>query len=152
MKVVKAIKSICEDGRHIIFWDFDGVNYNQVFNSLLDIQRLYNLSDIWIIKTNNGFNAVCFAKFDINKVYEIKNNTKYDDYYHIIWGYRGCGWCLRLGNDKFVIEKLPSDNLIEGSYSHYAFFNNFFPLLTAENELFDTSDYVTVDSYLSGGV
>lgn len=125
---VPAVSSrIIDDGnKHILIWDFDNKNPQAVFGSLINIQKDYELSNIYIVKTKNGFNAVCLDILPADRVYEIKNNTKGDDYAHAYYGYKYNSWCFRLGDDKKITDVLINNTANVQSLAHKVFFETFF--------------------------
>ena len=126
-KLARAVKSICPvDNKHILLWDFDNISFKKVVKSLEHIQNIYALSHIYIISSRNGFNAFCLDKMSLEFAYEIKCNTKYDDYFHQINGFDLGGWCLRIDKDKKFKTMLPSLTYNMGSYAHKEFFQLMF--------------------------
>lgn len=99
-KYATGFNSITTDKRHIILWDFDNITAKDASESLIEIQKLFNLSDIFIILSRNGYNAVCLDKYTKDKVFLIKSLTTLDDKQHGISGYKHNGWTLRIGDDK----------------------------------------------------
>lgn len=95
-----GFNSITSDNKHVILWDFDDVTAKDTSESLIKIQKRFNLSDIYIILSRNGYNAICLDKYTKNKVFLIKSLTTLSDKQHDISGYNHEGWTLRIGNDK----------------------------------------------------
>jgi hypothetical protein len=100
---VYAISSLCEDGSHIIIWDFDikkePKNLCKIENSLKSVQRTFLLSKIYIFESRFGYNAICLDKLQKNEVANIKNMTSFDDKKHLEQGIL-YNWKLRIGPDK----------------------------------------------------
>jgi len=95
-----GFNSITTDNKHIILWDFDGVSKKDVSESLIEIQKQFNLSNIFLLLSRNGYNAICLDKYTRDKVFLIKSLTTLSDKQHDISGYKHNGWTLRIGNDK----------------------------------------------------
>lgn len=106
---VYAISSLCEDGKHVIFWDFDVQKNPKTFykieNSLKAIQRQFLLSKIYLLDSRCGYNAICLDKLDKNTVGNIKNLTPYDDRRHLEQGLT-YNWKMRIGPDKKLITNI----------------------------------------------
>ncbi len=89
---VVGVNSNLEDGDHILMWDFDETTFDEVFKNLLMVQRIYNLSSIYILETKKDTNyiAYCFKKTPWLKVVEILAFTKGVDWNYFKYGvYRG---------------------------------------------------------------
>ena len=99
-KYSNGFNSITSDNKHVILWDFDNICIKDVVESLTEIQKYFNLSDIFIISSRNGYNAICLDKYYKDKVFFIKSLTTLSDKQHDISGYKHNGWTLRIGNDK----------------------------------------------------
>lgn len=95
-----GFKSITHDNKHIVLWDFDNVSLKDVIESLLSIQRQFNLSHIYILITTHGYNAICLDKFSKYRVFLIKALTIFSDKMHDILGYNHNGWTLKITEDK----------------------------------------------------
>jgi hypothetical protein len=82
---------------HYIFWEFDGHPIEAVIHSLREIQRAWDLSDIYI--TNDGreksFGAWCFTVLDLQDYIHLLLETKGIDYEWIWWTHRRKAGCLR---------------------------------------------------------
>lgn len=48
---VQGVNSKLPDGRHILMWDFDNVEEDNVIKALLQVQRRYKLPTIYLINT-----------------------------------------------------------------------------------------------------
>lgn len=93
-KVAKVIgvNSNLEDGRHILMWDFDDTNLEDVKGVLRVVQARYFLSEIYILETKKAMNfiAYCFTAMDWRKAVEIIAQTQLVDWQFFRFGvYRG---------------------------------------------------------------
>jgi len=78
---VAGVNSILPDGKHILMWDFDGVNLDQIIESLSEVQRKYMLPTIYILYTGKPghYMAYCFKRCEWMKAIEIIAATRYVD-------------------------------------------------------------------------
>jgi len=85
---VVGVDSKLPDGNHILMWDFDDTNLQQVILNLEDTQTVYNLPNIYILETKKDTNyiAYCFKKVDWRKAVEIVAFTKGVDYNYFKYG------------------------------------------------------------------
>lgn len=99
-KIAKVIgvNSELEDGRHILMWDFDDVDFWEVRYALAQVLRKYELSTIHILRTKkpNNYHAYCFTALNWRESVEIVTQTWNTDWQFIRFGvYRG-HWTLRV--------------------------------------------------------
>jgi len=90
-KIVGA-NSLLPDGNHILMWDFDASDFWTVHDTLLEVQQVYKLPNIYITETSpkTGFHAWCFKKVSWRKLVEILAYTKGVDWNYVKYGiYRG---------------------------------------------------------------
>lgn len=96
---VIGVNSNLDGDDHILMWDFDETNFNDVFKNLLTVQRIYNLPNIYILETlkDKNFMAYCFKRTHWLKAVEILAFTKGVDWNYFKYGvYRG-NFTLRVG-------------------------------------------------------
>lgn len=142
---VVAISTLCEGGKNVLLWDFDIKNkdngFNKVQEALISISQLYHLSKIYIIETRNGFNAICLDKFPLEKAYQIKKETAFDDKKHQESGLYHKDWRMRIGNDKKYIGGVitNSRNFHSKSNAHRIFLIKEFDLNITKDDAFDNS-------------
>jgi len=110
---VVGVNSKLPNGRHILMWDFDGVDYQRLKESLLTIQRRYLLPNIYILQTNrHNYIAYCFKAVPWRKAVEIVAATQTYDWNHFKYAvYRG-HFTLRVtpkcGREPKLVEVLES--------------------------------------------
>jgi hypothetical protein len=149
---VYAISSICEDGTHIIIWDFDfdkkPKSLFRLENSLKNIQRNFLLSSIYLFESRCGYNAVCLDKIDKHTVTNIKNLTFGDDRKHLEQGIL-YNWKLRIGSDKKLIEIIDTEHFTKftRSNAHRIALNNLFNTEIQHNTFFDDNRNICLYSY-----
>jgi hypothetical protein len=149
---VYAISSLCEDGNHVIFWDFDigkePKNLYKLENTLKSVQRQFLLSTIYIIETRFGYNAVCLDKLDKNSVANIKNLTFGDDRKHLEQGII-YNWYMRIGADKKLISIVDTDRFSKytRSNAHRIALLNLMSINIEKTRFFDDSGKILLCSY-----
>ncbi|MFX0132526.1 MAG: hypothetical protein ACFFDN_02650 [Candidatus Hodarchaeota archaeon] len=150
-KLEFCISSKCEDGLHILFWDFDMIEKHFVLRSLSQVQNFHQLGNIYVIKSRHGFNAFCLDKLFLNEAYNVLFYSRWNDFNHVRIGFKSESWALKLSQDKKIILRLaPTDNGIEREQSnaHYQFFKKFFNFKGLEiNKKKDIYDDIQLESY-----
>lgn len=118
---VIGVNSILPDGDHILMWDFDHIDYWQVHDALLDVQRMYNLPRIHILQTSpkRGWHAWCFKRVNWRKCVEILAFTKHLDWNYFKYGiYRGkftlrvSPKCGRKITSKYILESKEKEDVL----------------------------------------
>lgn len=148
-KKIIGLSSICQDGKHILIWDFDQIKYYDVCKALSKIQSIHGLGIIYIFKSKHGFNAMCLDKLDFKEAHNIKLYTRFSDYQHTRIGYYVGSWCLKIDDTKqFVAYMSYTDtwkNRIQ-SNAHKDFIAKQFKIDVFNGE-FDTNTKVMFESY-----
>lgn len=85
---VIGVNSNLPDGNHILMWDFDMVNKEDIIKELVDIQARFKLPRIYILQTSpkQGFHAYCFKKVDWKTCVEILAASKLIDWNYFKYG------------------------------------------------------------------
>lgn len=92
--------SKCHDGKHIIFMDYDEFPFEEVLDELRDIQKEYDLSDIYIFQMDreNSFHAICLDKFGARPAMKLLGSTNTDRAFQLSpTAFKNREWVLRLG-------------------------------------------------------
>jgi hypothetical protein len=150
LKTCFGINSSCDDGKHVLFFDYDIKNLNVVCSELEYIQKLFNLSEIYIIFTDNGFNAFCFDKFLFKDVLVIYSKCEIicEDFvkYCTKRGY----FTLRMSKDKELVWIIKSNSCIhKKSNAHRIFFRDVMKYHFNDSDNFDNSKNIILESYSS---
>jgi len=114
---VKGVNSQTKSGKHILMWDFDGVeNLEDLVLDLMRIQAMYKLPDIYLIQSSEGnYQAYCFKEVDFKTALHIVSASKYvDENYLRLSAYRGY-FTLRID----ATETRPAPKLIGVIQSRY---------------------------------
>lgn len=149
LKVCYGVSSNCNDRPyHVFMIDYDGVNLKEVIKHLKMVQEEYNLSDIYIIKSANGYNAICLDKLPLSVINHIGTNLFSNaDHDFFKYGYRRGYFVLRFGSDKTLETILPNNSTLrEKSKAHKNFLQWFFNIKIDckpldENDLLDIVQY-----------
>jgi len=145
-----GFSSVCEDGKHILLWDFDIKNigyFYKIKDILLDIQKGFKLSTIYVIRSRNGFHAICLDKCDKREAFHIKSMTRFNDNRHNLIGSKRDSWVLRIGEDKRIIEILKAKSTWQKSNAHREFLNKFYGLNILDNDNYDRFDNLKFEQY-----
>jgi len=150
-KCCYGVSSITKDNRHVFMLDYDNAFYSDVYNDLLELQSLYNLSDIYIIKSTNGYNAICLDKITLNLVYNFGIHSSMIDQHFIKYGFKRGYYVLRFDNDKKIKTVLPNTSIkYEKSKPHAQFLNMFFGTkIKYDNDNFDKNSKLDLIQYPS---
>lgn len=66
----------CDDGKFIIFLDYDDLPIEWIEQEVKHLQETYDLGDFYIFKSsNNGIHAVCFTKVTLTELQIILLNS-----------------------------------------------------------------------------
>ena len=96
---VMGVNSNLSEGDHILMWDFDETNLDNVVKSLHQVQFKYDLPNIYVLETKEGENfiAYCFKRVTLRTAVEIIASTRGVDWNFLKYGvYRG-HFTLRVG-------------------------------------------------------
>jgi len=94
---IDGITNITEDGKWIIFMDFDGFKIEWLDFIVPHIQKLYGLSDAYVFQSSNdGFHVITFDKLTINKLVDVLKSSSTDpNYVFVPLRYGKRVWSLR---------------------------------------------------------
>ena len=78
---IVGVHSLLEDGNHILMWDFDDKTAEQVFGTLLAVQTIYDLPNIYLLNTGtpDHYIAYCFQRNSWQRCKEIIAFTPHVD-------------------------------------------------------------------------
>lgn len=105
---VIGVNSKLPDGNHILMWDFDNTPLEDVKMSLSIVQGIYNLPNIYILKTSEPDNyiAYCFDSCPWELARTIISSTTFVDGNFYKWGVFRRRFTLRVGKKAGVFPKL----------------------------------------------
>jgi len=73
VKVCYGVSSKIDQYNHVIMLDYDNVDLKDVLIHVIEMQKQYNLSDFYIIKSTHGFNVICLDMLPISLICSIGN-------------------------------------------------------------------------------
>lgn len=140
-----------QDGKHIILWDFD-CGFSKINNIIIELSRIqkeYKLSEIYIIQSKNGFNAICLTKCSKEECFHIKQDTFKSDSVHNSIGLERNNWVLRIGEDKAFRQIIRKDavHIWQKSNAHRLLLNNYYNLKIAKDLRFDNYSFIKFESW-----
>lgn len=158
-KYAYGITSKTEDGNNIYMGDIDQkISETELINLCEEIQVVYNLSDMYMIKSNNGFNIVTLDKLPLKLIYLInKEYELIDPIYTYMQTFRRGFYTLRTlpNSDKQFFGLLRHKGCFNKSNAHRIFFNNFFGFSKLDKHFidydnsFDDSEQVMVIRFMN---
>ena len=133
------------DNQHVLFLDYDTKNLHNIVEHLHYLQEEYGLSDIYVIGSTNGFNAVCLDVLPLSVCYAIGTDILSPcdrDFFKYAFN-RGY-FTLRFDCDKELRFILESDNRKhERSLAHKKFLEWFFSIEIKDDSSFN--GYTKID-------
>ena len=142
-----GMTSRCQDGKHILFFDYDHMGLKEIIDEIKFLQEYYLLSHAYIFELdrNKSYHVVILDKFALKEAYKIQEQS------NIEWAYlnsvkftRGREWVLRIcekGNRKppRFLQVIKSNNQVhEISKAHKNFLQKYehynVPILKYKNE------------------
>jgi hypothetical protein len=137
------------DGYFLPFFDYDNISFSDVFNELCLLLKKHSLSDIYIIKSLNGFNALSLDKLTLLKLKKV-----YDDCIYLCNDYKELGLkrgflTLRVGNDKKVDTIIYHNGVYKKSNSHACVLDLFYDTEIKRDNNFDNNTELIFKIYRS---
>lgn len=151
-KCCYGISSVTQDYRHIFMADCDNKDKLKEFREWLDgLQIIHDLSDIYLIKSTHGYNAISLDKLSINSVYNFGMASNLIDTHFLKYGFRRNYFVIRFDKDKKLIEIMKNNNSkYEKSQPHAWFLNLIFGLeIETNNSNFDDNTIIDIIQYPS---
>jgi hypothetical protein len=136
---------------HAMFFDYDLDDIKPFKDWLLQIQDDLHLSDIYLIKSSSGANAICL---DIMPLMEIKRigtdiSSPCDRKYFELNAQRGY-YTLRFnGADKTLAEVLPAEGRLPKSRAHKYFLEWFFSIKIIDDIWYDEGSWPAIIKFAS---
>lgn len=147
-----GITNLTSDGKFIPFFDYDNVSLSRIIDELSFIQKNYFLSDVYIIKSNNGYNALTLDKVSWDNLLQIMRESERVDNKFKKLAIERRFFVLRLGNDKKIINILKEQYLYfryQKSLSHALALNCFYNTDIDINLSFDDNTIMRMYLYKS---
>lgn len=95
---VSGYSSRTDQGKYVLFHDYDSLEYSDVIDELKFLQNKFKLSDYFVFELDreNSFHAVCLDTFSLAEAYKIQKATSSDlAFIHSIKNLRTKEWILR---------------------------------------------------------
>ena len=100
-QTIEGVTSLQADGNHIVMWDLEGCTLNQAEATLRKVQRLYNLSHIYLVSDSKGsYRAWCFSWVALKTFLHILLDTDHLDYNFLYYTVKRRKATLRVSQKK----------------------------------------------------
>lgn len=152
-----GMTSYCKNGHHVLFFDFDGNNLNEVVFQLRILQAEYGLSQFYLFEndTENSFHAVCLDKLPLSEAIEIIHQTTADaSFKYAPLRYAMKKWVLRVDSKgerekpKYLFQLVPLDTGERNkSNPHRMFLNLNYKMKIKKDRLFDNENKMDFFKY-----
>jgi hypothetical protein len=145
-----GITNQCKDGFQLPFFDYDFNDVYIIMSELKKIQQYYKLSNIYFIKSTNGFNAFSFDKLNYSMLKEIYKTCQHVDKDFIKYGLKRGFFTLRMGKDKiFKSTIFSNNNNYIKSLPHKKFFVEIMSFYIPDDNNFDNENNLVVTTFPS---
>jgi hypothetical protein len=156
--------SRCKDGQHVLFFDFDGLSFDEMCDEIIHfLQPYFDLSTFYIfnsVKSNvaesRNFHAICLDKFSLPDAVEIVSNSSCDKgFQKAPYLFRRKRWVLRQTGKgerlapKFILKIVRENNRFK-SNAHRLVLENLHGVAIEKNKYFDDLNELNICSYLTG--
>lgn len=145
-----GITNQCKNDFVLPFFDYDIIDLAKIERELHRIQNFFKLSNIYIIRSTNGFNAFSLDKLTFNTLKSIYSYTTFVDEQFIKYGLQRGFMTLRMGKDKIFSNMLYSKyDEYKKSLSHKKFFTEIMKFPLIEDINFDNEKEITLTMFPS---
>lgn len=151
LKCCYGISSRCENHEHILMFDYDNIEKDQIIKHLKKLQKEYGFSNFYLITTTNGYNAICLDKLVFGLIYSLGMDVSSpaDRQFFKIANARGY-YTLRFDIDKRLDMILGSSNKkYDKSLAHKLFLEWFFDTNIKNDKTFDENKNLILVQYPS---
>lgn len=145
-QIVQGVASYCDDGKQVIFIDYDNVPRELVERDYSRIQKKFSLPPAYLLSTKEeldgewfgNYHVICLKKYTANEVYKIISETNCDyNFVSMPLRKRYRNWILRIGpknrksKPKFIkilgTNQTIKKTSFEISSAHRLFFDKMYP-------------------------
>ena len=144
-----GMTNLTSDGYFIPFFDYDDVSLRIVIEELSFLQESYHLSDIYIIKSSNGYNALSLDKISWEILIQIMRESERADVSFKKLAIERRFFVLRIGKDKKIVEILKGFSEYKKSLSHALALKCFYNLPIPLEDNFDDNTIMRMYLYKS---
>jgi hypothetical protein len=150
LKCCYGISSKVNQFEHIFMLDYDHVDIKDVTEHLIGLQKEYGLSDFYLIKSTNGFNAICLDCLPISLIYNIGIRVDCPgDRNFFKYGFERSYYTMRMDKDKKLLAIIRNNNCFyDKSLQHKLFLEWFFDIKIEGNRFID-GDKLSIIQYPS---
>lgn len=114
------------------------------------MQLVYELSDFYILNTDNGYNAFCLDKLEFNELLDIYAGSNRVCKEFIKYCTKRKHFTLRMSNDKSIISTITSLSYkYDRSNAHRLFFTEIMGYTIRNSLMFDSETVISIDKFLS---
>lgn len=150
VKCCYGISSKVNDFDHVFMIDYDHIELKDVLQHVTLIQKEYNLSDMYIIKSTNGFNVISLDMIHPSLIYNIGVDVHSPaDRNFFKYGFKRGYYVLRFDKDKELVGIVTNKcQVYEKSLAHKKFLEWFFSILIHDDN-FNEEDKIDIIQYPS---
>lgn len=137
---------------HIFMIDYDGIGIDSVIDHLKQVQKEFNLSDIFVIKSTNGYNALSLDILFPSLIYSIGVSVESPaDRNFFKYGFDRGYYTLRMDQDKTLHSILYNKSMTyDKSMAHKLFLEWFFDIYIDSDYCFNDNKTLNIIQYPSG--
>ncbi len=152
---ILGMSSLCEDGNHLIFVDYDVTNIDVIIEQVSFVQEKFDLGDAYVFKTSkDNYHLIFLDKLSFNEVLNVYGYLHNYDLDHYLKSYERKNFILRLSKKKSkeINFKLNIESSSPGgikSNAHRKLLNHFYGLNIEKTKDFDNSDSLVFENYES---
>jgi len=150
VKVCYGISSKIDRYNHVVMLDYDNVDLKDVLQHVITMQKQYDLSDFYIIKSTHGYNVMCLDMLPLSLIYSIGvavESPADRDFFR--YGFERRYFTLRFDCDKQLLGIIPNNSKkYTKSLAHKKFLEFYFDILIHDSN-FDDSDKLDIIQYPS---
>ncbi len=127
-----GMTSRCKDGKHILFFDFDGLTLKETVEEIYFMMGRYELTDFYLFENDieNSYHAVCLNKFCLSEAMDIIGKSSADrGFKNAPYLFKRRRWVLRVSpkgnrNKPKFLKRIKSKNFTgDISTAHRIFLN-----------------------------
>ena len=150
VKCCYGVSSKVSDFDHVFMIDYDNIELEDVLHHVKVIQKEYNLSDMYIIKSTHGFNVISLDMLFPSLIYNIGIDIRSPaDQDFFKYGFKRGYYVLRFDKDKELIGIITNkSNIYKKSLAHKKFLEWFFNIIIHPDN-YDDNDKIDIIQYPS---
>jgi len=100
-QTLEGATSLLKNGKHIVMWDLEDCSLDEAKETLRNVQKKYNLADIYIVSdAERSYRAWCYSFVDFKTLLHILLDTDHLDYIFFYYTVKRRKATLRTNNKK----------------------------------------------------